>query len=412
MTTTGSPDERAEPPQPGGADGALAEPQPDGADGALADPQRGGADGGLAEPAAQPAGQSGDLGGGQSAVAPRPPRNSDADEGDGRPRESFASIVGETLGLAPGSSRRRRVVTLLVMLSIAFVAVFRDTLTDYLMIKPSVARENDSNTEYDADKVPFTVSVRPVEDEPETWSMVLDRTLTPDEMRKLVDLGERAASFSYLKKLGGRPLADEATLEDAPERYKEQLSSRTIGRFSDAFLMNVMSTRSTSVVINRWKVTDVACRKSTGRTVVMLPEQGGASYEGIQLHIPPFAGEPVLADETKGQGQSYFGTHVIEVGGGQPSGSFKVQAIAPRGKSCTWGIKLRYTDSYQTTRWVQLKDGKGKPLRIRTESVPMDAQQWWVFIVDPWRLCEQSKSHRCVIKSGERAEGSAGAPGQ
>ncbi|MGW3951873.1 hypothetical protein ACWEKM_13230 [Streptomyces sp. NPDC004752] len=186
MTTTGSPDERPGS-QPGGADRARAAPPP------------------------QQAGQNGDSDGGPRAVAAQPPRQNDADEGSG-PRESFASIVAETLGLAPGSSRRRRAVALLVMLSIAFVAVFRDTLTGYLMVKPSVARENDSNAEYDANKVPFTVSVRPEEVEPETWAMVLDRALTPDETRKLMAGGDRSAAFSYLKKLGGHPLAHEATV--------------------------------------------------------------------------------------------------------------------------------------------------------------------------------------------------------
>ncbi|MFD3733285.1 hypothetical protein [Streptomyces sp. NPDC058632] len=366
MTTTGSTDERPE-------------PQPDGA---------------LAEPVA-PAEQNGDSDGSPPTAPARPPRRTDAGEGDG-PRESFASIVAETLGLAPGSSRRRRAVTLLVMLSLAFVAVFRDTLIGYVMIKPSVTKENDSNAEYDAGKAPFTVSVRSEEDEPETWVMVLDRALTSKEKRKLVAGGDRSAAFSYLKELGGRPLADEATLQYAPERYKEQLASGTVGDYADVFRMNVMSTRSTSVVINGWKVTDVTCRKSTGHTVVVLPRQGGASYEGLQLHVPPLAGEPVLTDETEGQGESYFGTHYIEVGGGQPSGGFRVQAIAPPGRSCEWGIKLRYTDSYQTTRWVQLKDGNGKPLRIRTDSVPKDVRQGWVFIVGPWRLCDTGELSKCV----------------
>ncbi|MFK4213513.1 hypothetical protein [Streptomyces sp. NPDC030920] len=372
MTTTEPPDETRGDPQPGGADGTLAEPAP------------------------QQAGRNGDSAGGPPATAAQSPRQSDADEGNGA-RESFTSIVAETLGLAPGSSRRRRAVTLLAMLSIALMVVFRDALTGYLMIKPSVTRENDSNAEYDANKAPFTVSVRPEEDEPEAWAVVLDRALTAEEKQKLVAVeNDRAGAFSYLKKLGGRPLATTATLEKAPKRYKDQLASPTLGGYADVFQMNVMSTRSTSVAINRWQVTDVTCRKSTGHTIVLLPEQGGASYEGLQLHIPPLVGEPVLTDETEGQGESYFSTHVIEVGGGQPSGNYKVHAIAPWGKSCQWGIKVRYTDPYQTTRWVQLKDGSGKPLRIRTDSIPTDARQTWGFIVQPWRLCDTSKPRKCI----------------
>lgn len=372
MTTTEPPDQRRDDPQPGGVGGTVA------------------------EPAAQQATQNEGLAGGPPAAAAQPPRQGDADEANGA-RESFASIVAETLGLAPGSSRRRRAVTLLVMLSIAFMAVFRDTLTGYLMIKPSVGRENDSNAEYEANKVPFTVSVRPEEAEPEAWAMVLDRALTPEEKQKLVAVeNDRSGAFSYLKKLGGRPLATKATLENAPERYKDQLASSNLGGYADVFQMNVMSTRSTAVTINGWQVTDVICRKSTGHTIVHLPQQGGAAYEGLQLHIPPLVDEPVLTDEIEGQGESYFSTHVIEVGGGQPSGNYKVQAIAPPGQSCQWGIKVHYTDSYQTTRWVQLKEGNGKPLRIRTDSIPADARQEWVFIVQPWRLCDTSGLRKCI----------------
>ncbi|MFF5715175.1 hypothetical protein [Streptomyces sp. NPDC012756] len=373
MTTAESPDETRGDPQPGGVDGTLGEPAP------------------------QQAGQDGNSAGGPPPAAAQPPRQSDADGGNGA-RESFPSIVAETLGLAPGSSRRRRAVTLLVMLSIAFMAVFRDTLTGYFMIKPSVTRENDANEEYDANKVPFTVSVRPEEDEPETWAVVLDRALTAEEKQKLVAVeNDRAGAFSYLKKLGGRPLATTATLEKAPERYKDQLlASPNLGGYADVFQMNVMSTRSISVVINGWQVTDVTCRKNTGHTIVVLPEQGGASYEGLQLHIPPLPGEPVLSDEVDGQGESYFSTRYIEVGGGQPSAGLKVHAIVPPGKSCQWGIKVRYDDAYQKGRWVQLKDGSGKPLRIRTDSIPTDAQETWGFIVQPWRLCDSSKPRKCV----------------
>ncbi|GCB53135.1 hypothetical protein [Streptomyces sp. NL15-2K] len=357
-----------------------------GASGGRPEAQPGGTDGALTEPVAA-TGQSGDSGGSPPTAPAQPPRQA-ADEGD-EPRESFGSIVAETLGLAPGSSRRRRVVTLLVMMAIAFVAVFRDTLIDYVMIKSSVAKENESNTQYDANKVPFTVSVQPEEDEPLEWAMVLDRKLTPDETRELVARNnDRSGAFSYLKELGARPLVHTATMEYAPERYKQQMLSSNSGTFADVFRMHIMSTRSSAVVINGWKVTDITCRKSIAQTIVEVPPQGGGVYEGLQLHIPPLAGEPVLADDIEGQGEPYFSTRYVEVGGGQSSSGFKVQAIGPSGQSCEWGIKVRYTDSYQNTRWVQLKDKKGKTLRIRTESPPLDATQRWVFIVDPWRLCD------------------------
>lgn len=276
------------------------------------------------------------------------------------------------------------------MAAIAFVAVFRDTLIDYVMIEPSVAEENESNAEYDADKAPFTVSVQPEEDEPYEWAMVLDRKLTPGERKKLVARKDPSGAFSYLKELGARPFVYKATMEYAPERYKQQMRSSRSGGFADVFQMNIMSTRSSAVVINGWKVTGVTCRKSTAQTIVEIPPQGGATYEGLQLHIPPFADEPVVSDDAEGQGEPYFRTRYIEVGGGQPSAGLRVQAIAPPGQTCEWGVKVRYTDSYQNTRWVQLKDKKGKALRIRTESPSAHTTQRWVFIVAPWRLCDRA----------------------
>ncbi|MFD3483521.1 hypothetical protein [Streptomyces sp. NPDC058665] len=94
------------------------------------------------------------------------------------------------------------------------------------------------------------------------------------------------------------------------------MRSSKSGGFADVFRMNIMSTRSSAVVIDGWKVTDVTCGKSTAQTIVEIPPQGGATYEGLQLHIPPFAGEPVVSDDAEGQGEPYFRTRYIEVGGG------------------------------------------------------------------------------------------------
>ncbi len=353
-----------------------------------------GSDGGAP---AEPTGQSGDSGGDSpSDPAQLPQHRSSGTEGG--PRESIWAIVAEALGLAPGASRRRKVVLLLVTLAIGLLVVFRDTLIDYAMIKPNVARENDSNKEYDASQLPFTVSVQPENGEPREWAMVLDRELTGDESRKLTSSKDSSTAFSYLKSLGGRPLAYAPLLEHAPKRYTQQQTSTGRMELSDTFKMIVQSTRSSAVVVDDWKVTDVTCRKSTAQTVVAYPPQGGAAYQGIRLHLPPRADEPVLTDDTEGQGESYFGTHYIEVGGGQPSGGLRAEVIAPPGQSCEWGISVHYNDSYQKGRWVQLKDGKGKPLRMRTESVPVHPRQKWVFGSVPWTPChEKPKEPMCGL---------------
>ncbi|UXY23045.1 hypothetical protein N8I84_33350 [Streptomyces cynarae] len=295
------------------------------------------------------------------------------------------------LGVDPGASRRKKTrwaVVLSVRNILTFLCgVLATTLAAYLLLGWDVHNQNDKQKEYDASQAPFTVSVQPDKGDPrQEWVMVLDRELTAAETRKLTSSTDSPAAFSYLKALGGHLLTYPSVLEHAPKQHLQQPSSSRM-ELSDTFKMNVLSTRAAAVVIDDWKVTDVACRKSTAQTVVAVPPQGGSVYQGIQLHVPPRADEPVLTDDAEGQGEPYFDTHYIEVGGGQPSGGLRVEAIAPPGQSCEWGIKVHYNDAYQKGQWVQLKDRQGKPLRIRTESVPLNPRQKWFFGSIPWTPC-------------------------
>jgi hypothetical protein len=44
--------------------------------------------------------------------------------------------------------------------------------------------------------------------------------------------------------------------------------------------MNVLSTRSTEVIIDRRAVTDLSCRESAGKTTVEIPEKRTADGDG------------------------------------------------------------------------------------------------------------------------------------
>ncbi|MBB6074616.1 hypothetical protein [Streptomyces paradoxus] len=63
--------------------------------------------------------------------------------------------------------------------------------------------------------------------------MVLYRTLTDDEVRKMKSLKSSPGVFSYLKSPGGRPLAYAPFLEHAPQRYLEDQASSGRMEFSD-----------------------------------------------------------------------------------------------------------------------------------------------------------------------------------
>ncbi|MFB7957641.1 hypothetical protein [Streptomyces sp. NPDC056045] len=289
----------------------------------------------------------------------------------------------------PAASRRKKILWLSVTATVGVLSVLGGTLLGYYMIKPSVTRENDSNRGYDASQAPFTASVQTELGDPrQDWVMVLDRELTKGEARKLTSSDDASAAFTYLKSLGGRLLNYASYLEHAPKHYTQRTSTGRM-ELSSTFKLRLLSTRSAAVVIDDWKATDIACRPSTAKTVVGYPSQGGVAYQGIRVHVPARGGEPVLTDDDEGQGEPYFDSHIIEVGNGQSSGAMRVEAIAPPGQSCEWGIKAHYVDAYQKEQWLQLKDSDGKALRIRTESVPADPRQTWVFGSVPWTACHQ-----------------------
>ncbi|MFG1871103.1 hypothetical protein [Micromonospora arborensis] len=274
--------------------------------------------------------------------------------------------------------------SLVTGLVVGAVSMGSETVRDYLSIPSFVAKENDSQKKDDASQPPFTVSVQPERGEPDSWTMVLDRELTADETQKMQG---SPSPFSYLRDLGGHPLESASLLENAPERYREQQIASGRLENVDTFKLSFLSTRAYPVMIDDWKVVDLDCVKSTRKTVVSRPSQGGAAYEGVSLHLPPRADEPVLTDDTEGQGKPYFDSRYIEVGGGQSSGALRVEAIAPPGQVCEWGIEVHYTDAHHQDEYVALKDGNGKPLRIHTESVPENPRQKWVFGSVPWTPC-------------------------
>ncbi|MBB5480428.1 hypothetical protein [Micromonospora parathelypteridis] len=259
-----------------------------------------------------------------------------------------------------------------------------ETVRDYGLTSLFSAKENAAQKKVDASELPFTVSVQPERGEPDSWTMLLDRELTADETQKMQ---ESSSPFSYLRDLGGHPLQYASLLENAPERYREQQFASGRLENVDTFKIGFLSTRAYPVMIDDWKVVDLTCVKSTRKTVVSRPAQGGAAYEGISLHLPPRADEPVLTDDTEGQGKPYFDSRFIEVGGGQSVGALRVEAIAPPGQSCEWGIEVHYTDAHHQDEYVQLKDGNGSPLRIHTESAPENPRQKWVFGSVPWTPC-------------------------
>ncbi|MFC9607502.1 hypothetical protein ACFTTN_29120 [Streptomyces niveus] len=286
----------------------------------------------------------------------------------------------------PADSPRKKKRGLVVSVAFILTGIAAMWALDYQSIGPFASKEHDVQKKTDAAELPFTISTLPETSEPPNWAMVLDRELSASESRKMTSLTDSSAVFSYLAGLGGRPLAYTAPLENAPEHYKERTSADGV-EFASVIKLNMLSIREKGVLIDRWDIVDIRCEPSTAKAVVAFPPQGGEPYEGIRFHLPPRAGEPVLTDDTDGQGEPYFKLRRVEVGGGQPSLGLRMETIASAGQSCTWGIKVHYIDAYNNDADIRLKDRDGKPLVLRTESIPQSPPQTWVSGPVPWTAC-------------------------
>jgi hypothetical protein len=105
----------------------------------------------------------------------------------------------------------------------------------------------------------------------------------------------------------------------------------------------------------------------------------------------------VLTGDVEGQGEPYFRNRYIEVGGGQSAGALRVEAIAPPGMTCTWGIEVHYSDAHQQEGRILLKDRDGNAVRAHTVAAPDDPQQNWVFGAVPWTNCHQDMSSEACL---------------
>ena len=313
---------------------------------------------------------------------------------DGGSDEGWLRLSAQRLGVdTSGSSRKVRRGLVLAAAGL-LLSTLAGWALEYWSIGPFASAEHRAEEANDAAEPPFRVSVQPERSEPSQWAMVLDRELTEAEARTLTSL-DPSAAFSYLRKLGGHPLAYAAFLENAP-RYDERHQDRL--EFADVIKLNIVSGREKAVLIDDWKVVDVRCRRSTAKAAVVLPPQGGVPYEGVRLHIPPQPDEPVLTDDTEGQGEWYFSTRRIEVGGGQPSAGWRMETLAARGRSCTWGVKVHYGDAYGNEGWVRLADDEERPLVFRTESLPAEPRQLWLTGSVPWTAChEDAEEPLCAL---------------
>ncbi|WP_128978586.1 hypothetical protein [Streptomyces roseicoloratus] len=237
------------------------------------------------------------------------------------------------------------------------------------LTQPSRA-EQDQRTQEDLDRAeaPFTAGVDYDDTPPGPWKVVLDRPLTAAEQRRIAAMRDPGAAREYLTSLGGRTLRFPAAFE-----RRTDLAMTYYPRDATVLHVNLFSKRQTQLTITAMEAVNVSCRPPTARTVLVLPPQGGAAYDGVLFDLGKPGAVPIITDEGDDQGRPYFGPRKIDLGDGASPGGLRVEAVA-KGESCTWEIKAKYRDAYQSFGSVILKDGT-KP--FFAEAAPDRPEQLW-----------------------------------
>lgn len=312
-----------------------------------------------------------------SAGRPDPPAPASRDAQQSLVRRALAHFLPGTEGLSGPRALLVYIAAVtaaaVLLAGAAYLLSFR---LDLFTTPQRVRAEQNEDDRLDAQKPPFTAGVA-YAPPPPVWKIVLDRTLTPAEARRLESMSkddrfsERA--WEFLRPLGGRMVRYPTTLKltSLPPDYDPQTP-----RPSDAtvFTMNLLSERKSQLSIVGMKAVDVVCHTPTAKTVVEYPTQGEQVYAGVRFDLTDDDAEPIITDEGSDMGEPYFTHRKIDLGGGLEPGGLRVEALV-LDKSCEWRVKARYQEASGRTGEVVVGDGK-KP--FFAEALPSKPEQFWI----------------------------------
>ncbi|MFF4984818.1 hypothetical protein ACFY3O_32850 [Streptomyces sp. NPDC001046] len=316
-------------------------------------------------------------------LAPAP---SDAPALDGdRFRDALAEqFAPGTASLSPTKRRRTRAAVLTVTCVVAVCGVLLGLLGDYVYelatADSTLKSEQDAEDRLDRQETPFTAVASPDTSalDEDAWTIVLDRTLNPGEVRTLLTLDAEADDFGrrvwgLLGPLGGRVIGATPVM---PKAAQHPYGPTTF------FTLNLFSKRKSPVSITGMRAVKVHCAPSTVQTVVRKPNAGESAYSGVLFDLTGTDSAhavPVVTDEGPDQARPYFDHRRIDLGGGLEPGGLRVAAVVT-GETCDWDIEATYTDADGRHTGMLLRN---KTKHFRAESWPVSPPQRFVYDIAP-----------------------------
>ncbi|MDF3148773.1 MULTISPECIES: hypothetical protein [unclassified Streptomyces] len=128
--------------------------------------------------------------------------------------------------------------------------------------------------------------------------------------------------------------------------------------YSEAWLVDIISDRKASLVINDMRMKGLRCAPARATTVIYKLDEGGAHYNGM-LFDTSRPDTPLITDDTEHYGEPFFQHKKIDLGNGASPGGLRIQVTSGT-NDCTWkAFEVTYVDSQGTHTQDITNNGKG-----------------------------------------------------
>lgn len=259
-------------------------------------------------------------------------------------------VIADVMPETAGQSSRRRNRKILVRLSwVALSSLIVFTVSkgaDWLTAEHDTQVSNDADNKVDREGPAFSANVRLSTQYPE--ATLFNTPFTTEEKNQI--LGQPRDLGSFTKNHHGRGV------------YYGNIwfPGVKFHGYSEEWLVDLISDRKASLVINGLKVKGLKCTPAKANTVIVTVEEGAGSYEGMLFDLSASTDSPLITgDEEEHFREPFFAYKKIDLGNGATPGGLRIQVTSGT-KDCTWkSFEATYIDSDGTHTQDITNNGKG-----------------------------------------------------
>lgn len=243
---------------------------------------------------------------------------------------------------------------------------------DWFLSEHDARVASEADDKVDREGPAFTASVRA--DTEYTEASLYNAPFTEAEKRQILGPPKDLRPFAKARHARGVYLSDV---------WNPSMRSAWKG-YSQAWVVDLISDRKASLVINGMRAKGVKCTPARANTVIVARGEGDGGYAGMLFDLTRSADVPLLTDSEGGDyGKPFFAHRKIDLGNGATPGGLRVQVTSGT-KDCTWkAFEVTYVDA-DGTHTEDITDN-GKPFAVH--GIAERPAQMYLYTTEGIREC-------------------------